>query len=81
LKRLLPGHWKKTWKIGGCLSISRQPLAAGVIAAEQRRQGRPVEIRDVQIAGIAVARKAALATRNIRHFEGIGITLINPWKG
>jgi toxin FitB len=55
-------------------------LAAGVIAAEQRRQGRPVEIRDVQIAGIAAARKAALATRNIRHFEGTGIPLINPWK-
>jgi hypothetical protein len=55
-------------------------LAAGVIAAEQRRQGRPVEIRDVQIAGIAAARKAALATRNIRHFEGIGITLVDPWK-
>src|SRR5512134_890313 len=55
-------------------------LAAGVIAAEQRRQGRLVEIRDVQIAGIAAARKAALATRNIRHFEGIGIALINPWK-
>jgi toxin FitB len=55
-------------------------LAAGVIASEQRRQGRPVEIRDVQIAGIAAARKAALATRNIRHFEGIGITLVDPWK-
>jgi toxin FitB len=55
-------------------------LAAGVIAAEQRRQGRPIEIRDVQIAGIAAARKATLATRNTRHFEGIGITLINPWK-
>jgi predicted nucleic acid-binding protein len=55
-------------------------LIAGAIAAEQRRQGRPVEIRDVQIAGIAAARKAALATRNIRHFEGIGITLVDPWK-
>jgi hypothetical protein len=55
-------------------------LAAGTIAAEQRRQGRPVEIRDVQIAAIAAARKAALATRNIRHFEGIGITLVDPWR-
>jgi predicted nucleic acid-binding protein len=55
-------------------------LIAGAIAAEQRRQGRSVEIRDVQIAGIAAARKAVLATRNIRHFEGIGVTLIDPWK-
>jgi toxin FitB len=54
--------------------------AAGVIAASQRRTGRPVEIRDVQIAGIAAARQAALATRNIRHFEGTGIALIDPWS-
>jgi toxin FitB len=55
-------------------------LAAGVIAADQRRQGRPIEIRDVQIAGIAATREAALATRNTRHFEGTEIPLLNPWK-
>jgi len=54
--------------------------AAGRIAAERRRAGRPVEIRDVQIAGIATARKAKLATRNLRHFEGLGLDLIDPWS-
>jgi hypothetical protein len=54
--------------------------AAAAIAAEQRRAGRPVEIRDVEIAGIAAARKATLATRNTRHFEGTGISLIDPWS-
>ena len=54
--------------------------AAAVIAAAQRRAGRPVEIRDVQIAGIAAARKAALATRNARYFEGTGIALLDPWS-
>lgn len=54
--------------------------AAAAIAAEQRRAGRPIEIRDVEIAGIAAARKAALATRNTRHFEGTGISLIDPWS-
>ena len=53
--------------------------AAATIAARQREAGRPVEIRDVQIAGIAAARKATLATRNTRHFEGTGIKLIDPW--
>ncbi len=55
--------------------------AAGRIAAERRRSGRSIEIRDVQIAGIAVARKAAIATRNTRHFEGLGPVLIDPWRG
>ena len=54
--------------------------AAATIAAGQRRAGRPVEIRDVGIAGIAVARKATLATRNTNHFEGTGIPLIDPWS-
>lgn len=54
--------------------------AAGRIAAERRRSGRTVEIRDVQIAGIVSARKATLATRNTRHFEGCGLALIDPWS-
>jgi predicted nucleic acid-binding protein len=54
--------------------------AAGDIAAEQQAAGRPVEIRDVQIAGIAKARRAHLATRNTRHFTDLGIELIDPWS-
>ena len=54
--------------------------AAGRIAAERRRAGRPVEVRDVQIAGIATARRATLATRNLRHFEGLGVDLVDPWS-
>lgn len=54
--------------------------AAGTIAASRQRAGRTVEIRDVQIAGIASARKATLATRNMRHFEGLGIRLVDPWQ-
>jgi predicted nucleic acid-binding protein len=54
--------------------------AAGRIAAERRRAGRTVEIRDVQIAGIVNVRKATLATRNTRHFEDCGLVLIDPWS-
>jgi toxin FitB len=54
--------------------------AAGRLGAERRRIGRPVEVRDLQIAGIAIARKAKLATRNIRHFEGLGVELIDAWQ-
>jgi hypothetical protein len=54
--------------------------AAGRIAAERRRVGRPLEIRDVQIAGVVNARKATLATHNTRHFEGCGFVLVDPWS-
>jgi predicted nucleic acid-binding protein len=53
---------------------------AATIAAGQRQIGRSVEIRDVQIAGIAAARKATLATRNTHHFTDLGITLVDPWR-
>ncbi|MBX3515549.1 MAG: type II toxin-antitoxin system VapC family toxin [Rhodospirillales bacterium] len=53
---------------------------SALIAARQRQAGRTVEIRDVQIAGIAAARGASVATRNTRHFEATGIQLINPWN-
>ena len=52
---------------------------AAAIAARQRQIGWSVEIRDVQIAGITAARKATLATRNTRHFENLGIILVDPW--
>jgi predicted nucleic acid-binding protein len=53
--------------------------AAASIAARRRQEGRPIEIRDAQIAGIVTARRATLATRNIRHFADLGISLVDPW--
>jgi hypothetical protein len=50
------------------------------IAATRRSQGRPVSQSDAMIAGIARARGADLATRNVRDFESCGVTLINPWQ-
>jgi toxin FitB len=57
-------------------SAARQ---AALIAARRRQAGRPIEIRDAQIAGIAAARRAALATRNTRHFADLEIALVDPW--
>jgi hypothetical protein len=52
---------------------------AAVIAAAQRRIGYTLDIRDAQIAGIVAASSATLATRNTRHFEQLGISLVDPW--
>ena len=53
--------------------------AAATIAARQRALGRPVDMRDAQIAGIIAARRATLATRNVRHFADTGLALVDPW--
>lgn len=52
---------------------------AALLSAKLRTAGKPVEIRDVQIAGIVLARRGALATRNTRHFVGTGVAIVNPW--
>jgi len=39
----------------------------------------PQKLGDLQIAGITSAYGMSLATRNMRDFEGLGLTLIDPW--
>lgn len=52
---------------------------AATLAATRQRAGRPVDMRDTQIAGIALARRATLATRNVRHFADLQIPVVDPW--
>ena len=53
---------------------------AAALAAARQRAGRPVDMRDTQIAGIALARRATLATRNVRHFQDLNLSVVDPWE-
>jgi hypothetical protein len=53
--------------------------AAAGLAARRRLEGRSVDFRDTQIAGVALARGARVATRNIRHFSDLDPKPIDPW--
>ena len=59
---------------------SRAARAYAEIAAARRGAGRPAAQADCQIAAIARARSMAVATRNVRHFEHMGIDVIDPWE-
>ena len=50
------------------------------IAAQRRAAGRPIAEADCQIAAIARATDAPIATRNVKDFDGCGIRIINPWN-
>ncbi len=52
---------------------------AAELASQRKARGRPVDIRDTFIAGIALARRATLATRNVKHFADLAIPVVNPW--
>jgi toxin FitB len=53
---------------------------AGDLMASRQKRGRPRDLRDTMIAGIALAQHATLATRNTTHFDDISVPLINPWS-
>jgi predicted nucleic acid-binding protein len=53
---------------------------AATLAAARQAAGRPVDLRDTQIAGIVLARRATLATRNVRHFADLSVPIVNPWS-
>ena len=53
---------------------------AAELAAERQRRGRPGELSDTMIAGIVLASRATLATRNAKHFDDIAKSVVNPWE-
>lgn len=52
---------------------------ASDLMASRRAQGRPRETRDTMIAGIVLAHHAILATRNVRDFDDISTSVVDPW--
>jgi toxin FitB len=50
------------------------------IAVNRRRRGRPISLFDAQIAAIARAHGAILATRDMADFEECGVRVVNPWQ-
>lgn len=55
-------------------------LIYGKLMGDAVRRGREMSVQDGMIAATALVNRGKLATRNIRHFDGIGLELINPWN-
>jgi predicted nucleic acid-binding protein len=70
------------------VDFSRRILAFGSeaalpyarIAADRRKAGRPISQFDAQIAAIARAAGATIATRNAADFAGCGVKVVDPWQ-
>jgi predicted nucleic acid-binding protein len=52
----------------------------GKIMSRRKQLGKPMSIPDGQIAAIARANSAAIATRNINDFSDCGLDVINPFE-
>jgi predicted nucleic acid-binding protein len=51
---------------------------AGRLRVETKRH--PVALEDLLIGATARARGMTLATRNVAHFERVGVTVVNPFR-
>ena len=66
---------------GRVLSFDRAAAEeAARLTVERRTAGCPGESRDTMIAGIALAQRATLATRNVRHFDDLSVPVVDPWS-
>jgi len=81
LSLLMQGFEAVLERIGGRVAAFDAAAAreASDLMASRRRKGRPGELRDTMIAGIVLAHHAALATRNMAHFDDISAQVVNPW--
>ncbi len=53
--------------------------AARLLAARSEAAGRTVDVRDTLIGGVAIARRALVATRNLRHYADLETGIVDPW--
>ena len=53
----------------------------GRLMGDGDRTGRPPAAADAQIAAIALHHDLTLVTRNVRDFERLNVSLLNPWDG
>jgi predicted nucleic acid-binding protein len=51
-----------------------------VLSARAQRRGAPLAVIDGLIAATALEHDLILATRNVRDFLDLGVSIFNPWK-
>ena len=54
--------------------------AHGWLTAKMEKNGTKLPFVDSQMAAIAIARSASVATRNVKHFQATELIVINPWE-
>ncbi len=52
----------------------------GELCLLREQRGLAIGSADMMIASCAKVANATVATRNTKDFEGVGLTLINPWQ-
>ena len=62
---------------GDHLAVSR---AAGKLSDTARGRGHAPGFADILIAATALHHELVILTRNVRHFETLGVPVLNPFE-
>ena len=52
----------------------------GMLSGRRQLAGRPLSMADGLIAATALEHGLTLATRNVKDYDDIGLTIFNPWE-
>ena len=70
----------RPWFAGRLLPVSEEIAERwGTMSGEYRVRGRQIAMADGLIAATALEHDLTLVTRNVKDFEGLGATILNPW--
>jgi len=66
---------------GRILPLTQEVAAQwGQLDARRHLNGRPLNTADGMIAATALEHGLTLVTRNVKDFEGLGVSILNPWE-
>jgi predicted nucleic acid-binding protein len=70
-----------SWFAGRILPVT-QAIAErwGVLEGQRQLAGRPLGVADGMIAATALEHGLTLVTRNVKDFDGLGVTILSPWQ-
>jgi predicted nucleic acid-binding protein len=70
----------RPWFKGRILPVSESVAERwGLIAGKCKLQGRPLKVEDGLIAATALEHGLTMVTRNVKHFQGLGVKVFDPW--
>lgn len=74
LRGLEERYWSNVWAFD-----AEDARSFGRLAASVEVKKRDPQVIDLQLAAQALARGAAIATRNVKDFAWTGVSVIDPW--
>lgn len=71
----------RPWFQGRILAVDESIAERwGLIAGESKLKGRPLKVEDGLIAATAFVHGLTVVTRNVKDFEGLGVSILNRWS-